>query len=264
MRVGRFVMDSSQAKHLGRRRPSSDNIDSRRCQRILVIDDDDSIRRVVGDKLDYEGYEVWLAGDGRQALALIDQRGLPHLAIVDIHMPVMDGFEFCEIVQEYADLPVILLTAVDDEKTIVRGLRYFAEDYVTKPFSPRELAARVERVLRRVGDFGYTLEPKIQVDAGLEVDLAHHEARVQDQPVKLTPIENKILFILMRNAPQVVTNEFLLERVWPQERVMEDVLRVHVHRLRQKLENSRGTPQYIVTIRGVGYQFIARAPENPP
>lgn len=253
-------MGSYQPQSAGKRRPACDDVDAGRCQRILVVDDDESIRRIVSDKLEYEGYEVWPARDGRHALEVIDQRGLPHLAIVDIHMPGMDGFEFCEIVQEYADLPVILLTAVDDEKTIVRGIKYFAEDYVTKPFSPRELAARVERVLRRVGDFGYVLEPKIRVDDTLEVDLAHHEVTVDGKVVKLTPIENKILFILMRNAPQVVTNQFLLERVWLQEAVMEDVLRVHVHRLRQKLEANNRSNQYIVTRRGLGYQFQVFGP----
>lgn len=226
-----------------------------RNQRILVVDDDDFIRSMVCDKLEYEGYEVWTANDGQHALVIIDRRGLPHLAIVDIHMPGMDGFKFCEIVQQYADLPVIFLTAVDDEETIIRGIKYFAEDYVTKPFSPRLLAARVERVLRRIGDFSYALAPKVKIDAFLEVDLAHQEAVVNGELVRLTPIENKILHILMRNAPRAVSTRFLLERIWPQEEVLEDVLRVHVHRLRDKLENNAGARRYILTERGLGYRF---------
>ena len=226
-----------------------------RMQRVLVIDDDEAIRRLVGDKLEHEGYQVWTAEDGQHALDIIDQRGLPHLAIVDIHMPGMDGFRFCEIVQAYADLPVIFLTAVDDESSIIRGIKYFAEDYVVKPFSPRELVARVERVLRRIGDFAYTLEPRIQIDAHLEVDLAHQEVSLDGEQVRLTPTENKILHILMGNAPRVVTSSYLLERIWPLTPVQEEVLRVHVHRLRHKLEPHASSKQYIVTERGAGYRF---------
>lgn len=228
---------------------------NQRIQHILVIDDDESIRRMVRDKLEYEGFEVWSANDGQHALEIIDQRGLPHLAIVDIHMPGMDGFAFCEIVQGYADLPIILLTAVDDEETIIRGIKYFAEDYVTKPFSPRQLAARVERVLHRIGNFGYALAPKVKIDESLQLDLAHREALVNDRLVKLTPIENKILHILISNAPRVVTTRFLLDRIWPQENVIEDALRVHIHRLREKIDRNSGSMQHIITERDLGYRF---------
>jgi DNA-binding response OmpR family regulator len=226
-----------------------------RIQHILVIDDDESIQQMVCDKLEYEGYEVWTASDGRQALEIINRRGLPHLAIVDIHMPGMDGFEFCRTVHQYADLPVILLTAIADEETIVRGIKECAEDYVTKPFSPRQLAARVERVLHRMGSFAYALEPKVKIDDFLAVDLAHQEVQVNGGPVKLTPIENKILYILLCNAPRVVTTRFLLDRIWPHESVLEDVLRVHVHRLREKIEGNSGPRRYILTERGLGYRF---------
>jgi DNA-binding response OmpR family regulator len=226
-----------------------------RIQHILVIDDDESIQQMVCDKLEYEGYEVWTANDGRHALEIIGRRGLPHLAIVDIHMPVIDGFEFCRIVHQYADLPIILLTAVDDEETIVRGIKNCAEDYVTKPFSPRQLAARVERVLHRIGSFAYALEPKVKIDDFLQIDLAHQEAVVNGEAVKLTPIENKILHILLCNAPRVVTTRFLLDRIWPHEIILEDVLRVHVHRLREKVERNSGSRRYILTERGLGYRF---------
>lgn len=225
-------------------------------RRVLVIDDDEIIRNMVCTKLEYEGYEVWTASGGQHALDIIDRLGLPHLAIVDIHMPIMDGFEFCEIVQQYADLPVIFLTAVDDEESIVRGIKYFAEDYVTKPFSPRQLAARVERVLHRIGDFDYAAGAKVRIDESLEVDLAHQQVVVQGQPVRLTPIENKVLHILMRNSPRAVTSRFLLDRIWPQEDVGEDVLRVHIHRLRDKLKiQDSSEKKYILTERGLGYRF---------
>ncbi len=229
-----------------------------RSQRVLVVDDDEAILRLVRDKLDRAGFDVLTATSGQDALALIERRGLPHLAVVDIMMPGMDGFEFCRSVQAFTDLPVIMLTALDEEETVIRGIQHFAEDYITKPFSPRELVARVERVLRRMGDFGYALDPVIQVDGYLAVDFAHQQAIMNGQPTSLTPTESKILYILMRNAGRVVTTDFLLRRLWPLEEVFEDALRVHIHRLRQKVEPTPARPRYIVTERGIGYSFPAR------
>ncbi len=224
-------------------------------QRILIVDDDLEILRLVKDKLDRTGYEVATATSGQEALELVKQQGLPHLAIVDINMPGMNGFEFCRIVQQFSDLPVILLTAIDEEETVIRGIEHYAEDYVTKPFSPRELVARVQRVLRRIGDFAYTLKPLTQVDDHLAVDFAHQRAIIAGQPVSLTPLETKLLYLLMRNAGRTVTTDFLLRRLWPQEEVFEDTLRVHVYRLRQKIEDMPIQPRYVITERGVGYTF---------
>lgn len=229
-----------------------------RTQRILVVDDDPAILRLVKDRLEYAGYEVVTAASGQQALDVISQRGLPHLAIVDINMPGMNGFEFCKAVQQFTDFPVILLTAVDEEETIIRGIQYFAEDYVTKPFSPRELAARVERVLRRIGDFAYALDPLIRIDERLTIDFAHQQATVENQVISLTPTETKLLFILMRNAGHTVSTDFLLRRLWPLDEVFEDTLRVHIYRLRQKIEANPTKPIYIVTDRGQGYSFLQK------
>ena len=226
-------------------------------QRILVIDDDPLILQLVSDKLDRAGFEVLTASSGQQALELLERSGLPHLAIVDINMPGMDGFEFCRIVQAYADLPVIMLTAVDEEETIIRGIEQFAEDYITKPFSPRELLARTQRVLRRIGDFAYALEPITTVDDRLAVSFSRQQAIVDDEPIALTPTETKLLYILMRNAGRTVTTDFLLYRLWPLEEVFEDTLRVHIHRLRKKIQGSVREPQYITTERGVGYRFVS-------
>ncbi|RME45611.1 MAG: DNA-binding response regulator [Chloroflexi bacterium] len=227
-------------------------------QRILVVDDDPVILRLVHDVLDRAGFEVFTAASGQDALNVIDRKGLPHLAIVDLNMPGMTGFEFCRTVQEFADLPVIMLTAVDEEETIIQGIELFAEDYVTKPFSPRELVARVQRVLRRIGDFAYTLAPVTQVDDRLAVDFAHKQAFVDGKSISLTPTETKLLYVLMRNAGRTVTTDFLLRRLWPLEEVFEDALRVHVHRLRHKIEPVPGKPRYIFTDRGLGYRFVAR------
>jgi DNA-binding response OmpR family regulator len=228
-------------------------------QRILVVDDDPAILQLVGDKLERAGYEVFRAASGQQALEVIERNGLPHLAIVDINMPGMDGFEFAQTVQRFTDLPVIMLTAVDEEETVIRGIEHYAEDYVTKPFSPRELVARVERVLRRMGDFWYALDPVMQVDERLGVDFAHQSAIIDGQAVSLTPTESKLLYILMRNTGRIVSTEFLLRRLWPLEEVFEDALRVHVHRLRHKIEINPSQPQYIVTERGLGYSFLPQS-----
>jgi DNA-binding response OmpR family regulator len=224
-------------------------------QRILVVDDDPAILRLVKDKLDRAGFEVFTAASGQNALEVIGRQGLPHLAIVDINMPGMDGFAFCRAVQEFSDLPVIMLTAVDEEETVIQGIEYYAEDYVTKPFSPRELVARIRRVLRRIGGFAYTFEPQTQVDERLNIDFARQQALVDGKQVSLTPTEAKILYILMRNAGQTVTTDFLLRRLWPREEVFEDTLRVHISRLRKKIEPKPGQPEYILTERGLGYNF---------
>lgn len=235
----------------GERRPSE-------FKRILVVDDDPMIVRLVASKLELSGYEVLKAYSGQDALDVIDRKGLPHLALVDINMPGMDGFEFCRTVQQFADMPVILLTAMDQEETIIQGIEHFAEDYVTKPFSPRELVARVGRVLRRMGDYAYTLDPIVEVDDRLSVDFVHQKAIIQGEEISLTPTETKILFILMRNAGRSVTSDFLLRRIWPLDEVYEDTLRVHIHRLRHKIEENPSKPRYIVTERGIGYRFPLR------
>lgn len=228
-------------------------VSSRR--RILIVDDDPAILRLVRDKLDSVGYEALTASSGYEALDVIERRGMPHLAIVDLNMHGMSGFQFCETVQQFSDLPVIMLSAQDEEDTIIRGISRYAEDYVAKPFSPRELAARVDRVLRRIGDFAYTLDAVTRIDDHLSVDFPHQRAIIGGEAVPLTPTETKLLFILIRNAGRVVTAEFLLRRLWPMEEVFEDTLRVHIHRLRQKIEPAPSRPRYVLTERGMGYSF---------
>lgn len=228
-------------------------------RRILVVDDDASLLRLVRDILEREGYQVLQASSGAEALAVIAREGLPHLAIVDLVMPGMSGFDFARQVQSYVDLPMIMLTAVTEEQTVVQGIQRYAEDYITKPFRPRELAARVDRVLRRMGDYAYALAPVMRVDEHLEVDLTRQEARLDGVRLTLTPTETKILYILLRNAGRVVTTDFMLRRIWPLEEVYADTLRVHIHRLRQKLDTHSKGHLYILTERGLGYRFVAAA-----
>lgn len=231
-------------------------------QRILVVDDDPAILRLLRDKLENSGYEVFWAASGAEALDMLARRGLPHLAIVDINMPGMTGLQFAKEVQEFSDLPIIMLSAVDEEETIIDTITRFAEDYITKPFSPRELVARVQRVLRRMGDYSYALELITQIDRYLAVDFPHQRAYIEGIAVALTPTETKLLYLLIRNAGRIVTSDFLLRRLWPLDEVYEDTLRVHIHRLRHKIEPAPSRPRYILTERGLGYSFPAS--KRPP
>lgn len=223
-------------------------------ERILAIDDNPHILRIVQRALERAGFAVLTAASAEEGLELLRRYGLPHLAIVDIRMPGMDGLEFCQMVQQFSDLPMIMLTAVNEEATVVQAIEQYAEDYITKPFSPGELVARVRRVLRRLGDYAYVMEPWTHVDDRLQVHFPDCQAVVAGETVSLTPTETKLLYLLMRHAGQVVTNDFLLRRLWPRETVFEDRLRVYVHRLRRKIETGGGH-EYIVSERGLGYRF---------
>jgi DNA-binding response OmpR family regulator len=167
----------------------------------------------------------------------------------------MDGFEFCRTVQQYADLPVIMLTAIDEEETRLKGIENFAEDFVTKPLSLHELVVRVERLLRRIGDFTYALAPVTQVDQYLAIDFFNQQVVTGDRTTPLTRIETRLLYILTHNAGRIVTTDSLLQQLWPDEETFEDALRVHIHRLRHKIEPDPRQPRYILTERGLGYSF---------
>ena len=226
--------------------------------RILHVDDDPVLRIVTERGLQRAGFEVWSAESGQEALDLIAERGLPHLALVDIFMPGMSGLELCNRIQKSVDLPIIMVTSVDDSETEVQAIRRVAEDYVIKPFEVRVLVARIERLLRRIGNFDYALGPKISVDDRLEVEFGRRRIHVDGLPVELTRIETKLLYILMQNAGKTVTSDFLLRRIWPHEEIFENVLRTHVGRLRKKIETSPRRPEYVMTRRGMGYYFKAR------
>lgn len=227
--------------------------------RILVVDDDPDIRAVVRFTLEAEGLTVAGVGSAGEALEWIRRQGLPHLALVDIMMPGQDGLSFAREVLEFCDLPIIFLTAIGDSSTKVSAIEELAEDYITKPFDPRELAARVKRLLRRVQDFSFAQRPRLQIDGHLEVDFVRREAYVRELRIDLTPTETKLLHILIKSKGRTVTSDFLLRRLWPREEVFEDTLRVHVHRLRKKIELDPGKPRYLVTQRGLGYCFLPEA-----
>jgi DNA-binding response OmpR family regulator len=224
-------------------------------QRILIVDDNAYTLRIVKHTLEQAGYQVSTAASGEEGLTMIDRYGFPHLAVVDLHMPGMSGFEFCRSLHEFSDVPVIMLTAVGSKETVIEGLEQHAEDYIVKPFNSPELVARVQRVLRRMGDYNYTLDSTTIVDERLMVNFPKREAIVAGESISLTPTETKLLYILVRNSGRIVTTDFLLSRIWPLQNAQEDRLHVHVHRLRRKIEADHNQPTYIVAERGTGYRF---------
>lgn len=230
--------------------------ESRTITKVLLVEDDPGSLVLATKALEEAGYEVWATKNGAEALTLLEKRGLPHLALIDIRMPGMDGIEVAHKIQALVDLPIIMLTSVDDHETVAQALNQVAEDYMIKPFHPDELIARIERLLRRIGDFSYTLEPRTQIDHRLVVEFARRRVIVEGKAIELTPTETKLLYVLMRNAGRTLLSDYLLKRVWPMEEVYEDTLRTHTYRLRRKIEVDPKKPYYILTKRGLGYSFV--------
>lgn len=229
---------------------------TKRKQRILAVDDDPEVLELITATLIDAGYDVTTAETAEMALNLMNDEGLPHLAVIDIRLPGLDGLSLCQRIHDISDVPVIMLTVVDDEETIVKTIEEFADDYMIKPFNPNELAARVGRILKRIGDFSYTMQAMITVDENLSVDFVRQKAIINGRPLALTPTETKLLYILMQNGGKTVLTSYILARVWPSQSADENTLRVHIHRLRQKIEVAPSRPRYIVTERGAGYSFI--------
>jgi len=230
---------------------------SGRARRILVVDDDQQIQDVVGAGLEQGGFEVWFAKTAKKALQMLEDKGVPSLALIDIGLPETSGVELARSLKAYSDVPIVMLTAVSDSKTIVSTLNEFAEDYVTKPVLLPVLVARVRRVLARIRDSDCVKGPSIRIDHRLVVELARHRVIVDGREESLTPTESKLLHILLRDSGRTVRSEFLLRRLWPLEEVFEDTLRVHVYRLRKKIEEDPRNPTYIATVRGDGYCFTS-------
>lgn len=223
--------------------------------RVLTVDDDPATLLVVERALAKAGFDVWTAASGEAAMAILRRKGLPHLAVVDLLMPGMGGLDFCRQLKEWSDVPLIILTSVNTKETVIDAIERFAEDYIVKPFDPRELVARANRVLRRMGELAYLLAPVTAVDPYLSIDFVHQRAIVDGRDVELGPIESKLLYLLMKGAGRPQSNAHLLSRIWPNQEVFEDTLRVHVHRLRRKIEPQPASPRYVVTERGIGYSF---------
>lgn len=231
--------------------------------KILVVEDDPNINKLITDYMTAHNYDVIPFGDGPEALDHIQMRGLPHIALIDLTLPTMHGFELSNRLKAMADVPIIFITATNDTDTVVQGLKKYAEDFIVKPFELRELEARIQVVLGRMPSLDYASEPIIRIDDNLSIDFAHNRIVVNSKAYSLTPTESILLHVLLRNASRVVENRLLIARVWPDEKdIFEDTLRVHMHRLRRKLEADSHHPHYIRTERGIGYMFTIRPPEG--
>jgi DNA-binding response OmpR family regulator len=224
----------------------------------LIVDDDRVLADVVAFTLRREGFEVIRAFDGETALQQW-QAGQPDLVVLDVNLPKLDGFAVCQRIRQQADTPILLLTVRDDEDDIVRGLKLGADDYITKPFSPRQLVARAQAVLRRAGK---RPGPTLHQVGCLTLDPSRREIHSgQNEVIPLTPLENRLLDYLMLNAGQVLTTETLLEHVWGAEGGDRDMLRQLVHRLRGKIaqaapaaDGEASLPR-LETIAGLGYSL---------
>ena len=236
----------------GRKRGNSADAPFSHETRVLVVDDDPQSRGFVKMTLNKAGYAVNVAASGQDCLAHITKFGLPHLAILDLHMPKMTGIELGQEIKTFSDLPIMMLTANNEPETVASAIEQFAEDYIIKPAAPKELRARVARILNRYGRFAYRLGPWTNIDEQLKVDFVSRRVMKAGTIISLTPRETKLLWILMNNAGQIVTNEILLQRL-AHDPIPLDHLWGYVYRLRKKIDSPQTS--YIQTIRGKGYQF---------
>jgi two-component system KDP operon response regulator KdpE len=234
--------------------------------KILVVDDEKRMVRFIQLNLEQDGFQVVTAYNGEEALDQVRTQ-LPDLVLLDIMMPDIDGFQVLEKIREVSTVPVIMLTAKGEEDDRVRGLELGADDYITKPFSPRELVSRIKAVLRRTKSFQEDQEDVIEVDGRLTIDFSRREVWVEGEKVDLRPTEYRLLYHLVKNAGWVNTHEQLLTKVWGFEYQDEPhYVRLYVNYLRKKLETDPSNPEYILTERGVGYRFIdyRRDEDAPP
>ncbi len=227
-------------------------------ERVLVVDDEESIRKLVEYNLVQAGFEVVTAADGNMAMEMA--RGDVDLLVLDLMLPGLSGVEVCKrLRQDGSKLPIIMLTARSEEIDRVLGLEIGADDYVTKPFSPRELVARVRAVLRRKSDEGPSRpEETAQFVVGdVRLDPERYEVMVRGEVIELTPREFDLLHYLLKNMDRVVSRDQLLDRVWGYEYAGDTrLVDVHISHLRDKIEDDPKMPRYIKTVRGVGYKFV--------
>ncbi len=225
-------------------------------RRILVVDDEERMVRFIRLNLEHDGFQVTEAYRGAVAIQRL-RDAMPDLVLLDVMMPDIDGFEVLKMIREISTVPVIMLTAKGEEDDRVHGLELGADDYITKPFSPRELVSRVRAVLRRNEIASGSARGLIEVDEHLKIDFDRREVWVDGQLIKLRPTEYRLLYHLVQNAGWVVTHDQLLAKVWGYEyRDEPHYVRLYINYLRQKLEKDPANPQYILTERGVGYRFV--------
>jgi two-component system KDP operon response regulator KdpE len=225
-------------------------------RRILVVDDEERMVRFIRLNLEHDGFRVIEAFNGTQAINKI-RNNIPDLVLLDVMMPDLDGFEVLKIIREVSTVPVIMLTAKGEENDRVRGLELGADDYITKPFSPRELVSRVKAVLRRTETPSTSMHGLIEVDDRLKMDFDRREIWVDGKLIKLRPTEYRLLYHLVQNAGWVVTHDQILTKVWGYEyRDEPHYVRLYINYLRKKIEEDPANPKYILTERGIGYRFV--------
>ena len=225
--------------------------------RVLVVEDEESFSDALGYLLRKEGYEVAVSASGPDALVEFD-RGGADLVLLDLMLPGMSGLEVCRQLRQTSTVPVIMLTAKDAEIDKVVGLEIGADDYITKPFSSRELLARIRAVLRRHGDRGPDLLTGVLAAGPVRMDVERHVVSVDGQVIALPLKEFELLEPVLRNAGRVLTRGQLIDRIWGADYVGDTkTLDVHVKRVRAKIEPEPSDPRYLVTVRGVGYKFDA-------
>lgn len=223
---------------------------------ILVVDDEPRMRRFMRMNLDLEGYRVIEAENGLEAVNRV-RDDLPDLVLLDVMMPELDGFEALRLIRETSSVPIIMLTVKGDEDDRVRGLELGADDYVTKPFSPRELASRIKAVLRRTEMPAPAEQSIVKIDDRLQIDFNRRQVMVEGKEIKLRPTEYRLLYHLVNNAGWTLPHETLLAKVWGHEyRDETHYLRLYITYLRQKIEQDPAHPKYILTERGLGYRFV--------
>ena len=222
---------------------------------ILVVDDEPRYVRLMEANLVSEGYQVLKASNGQEAVDAVDQHH-PDLVLLDVMMPVLSGFEACERIREFSNVPVIMVTAKGDEQDRVKGLDVGADDYIIKPYSATELLARVRAVLRRAQLSGGTFQQSTFTHGNLQIDFTRAEVFIDDTLVFLSATEYRLLLQFAQNLGRVLTSEELLENVWGFEyRDDKEILWVSISRLRQKLELNPKSPEHIVTRAGLGYSM---------
>ncbi len=231
--------------------------DQFRNRKILVVDDEERMVRFIRLNLEHDGFYVLEANNGVGAINSM-RDSIPDLILLDIMLPDLDGFEVLRLIREVNTVPVIMLTAKGEEEDRIKGLELGADDYVTKPFSPRELVSRVKAVLRRTeAAGGVGSQPIIEIDDRLRIDFSRREVWVENEIVKLRPTEYRLLYHLVQNAGWVLTYDQILSKVWGYEyRDESHYVRLYVNYLRQKLEEDPSNPKYILTERGIGYRFV--------
>jgi two-component system, OmpR family, alkaline phosphatase synthesis response regulator PhoP len=229
---------------------------------ILVVDDEPNLVDLIRGYLDREGYRVVTAPDGERGLALARSEQ-PDLVVLDLMLPGLDGIEVCRQLRQFSDAYVLMLTAKAEEIDKIVGLAVGADDYLTKPFSPRELVARIKAMLRRPRSLGPVADtmPPVQRFGDLVLDEGRHEVTQRGEAIALTAREFHLLMVLAAHPGHVFTRAQLLERVWGDDYYDDHVVDVHVANLRKKLDDDPATPRYVETVRGVGYRFVTRRGE---